>query len=80
MFLSRNNKINVYPCKPQFYCIKVGSILYRHVFVMEEPQQGVSKVCPQHMFPCRNNYQYVWGEKRALSGAMDPNGIGMMAK
>ena len=23
MFLSRN-KINVYPCKPQFYCIKVG--------------------------------------------------------
>ena len=53
MFLSRNNKINVYPCKPQFYCIKVGSILYRHVFVMEEPQQGVSKVCPQRMFPCR---------------------------
>ena len=23
MFLSRNKKINVYPCKPQFYCIKV---------------------------------------------------------
>ena len=23
MFLSRNNKNNVYPCKPQFYCIKV---------------------------------------------------------
>ena len=23
-FLSRNNKINVYPCKPQFYYIKVG--------------------------------------------------------
>ena len=22
--LSRNTKINVYPCKPQFYCIKVG--------------------------------------------------------
>ena len=22
--LSRNKKINVYPCKPQFYCIKVG--------------------------------------------------------
>ena len=20
----RNKKINVYPCKPQFYCIKVG--------------------------------------------------------
>ena len=24
MFLARNKKINVYPCKPQFYCIKVG--------------------------------------------------------
>ena len=23
MILSRNKKINVYPCKPQFYCIKV---------------------------------------------------------
>ena len=37
MFLSRNNKNNVYPCKPQFYYIKVGlreSKLYRHVFVM----------------------------------------------
>ena len=22
MFLNRNKKINVYPCKPQFYCIK----------------------------------------------------------
>ena len=37
MFLSRNKKNNVYPCKPQFYYIKVGfkgSILYGHVFVM----------------------------------------------
>ena len=23
-FLSKNKKINVYPCKPQFYIIKVG--------------------------------------------------------
>ena len=37
MFLSRNKKNNVYPCKPQFYCIKVGfkgAKLYRYVFVM----------------------------------------------
>ena len=37
MFLSRNKKINVYPCKPQFYYIKLGfkgSQLYRHVLVM----------------------------------------------
>ena len=40
MFLSRNKKNNVYPCKPQFYYIKVGfkgSKLYRHVFVMQAP-------------------------------------------
>ena len=24
MFLSRNEKVNVYPCKTKFYCIKVG--------------------------------------------------------
>ena len=24
MFLSRNKKINAYPCNPQFYCIKMG--------------------------------------------------------
>ena len=37
MFLSRNKKNNVYPCKPQFYYIKGGlrgSKLYSHVFVM----------------------------------------------
>ena len=37
MFLSRSKEYNVYPCKPQFYYIKVGfkgSKLYRHVFVM----------------------------------------------
>ena len=34
MFLSRNKKIKVYPCKPQFYCIKWGlrgSKLYKRV-------------------------------------------------
>ena len=37
MFLSRNKKNNVYPCKPQFYYTKVGfkgSNLYGYVFVM----------------------------------------------
>ena len=37
MFLSRNKKNNVHPCKPQFYYIKVGFKgvkLYRRVFVM----------------------------------------------
>ena len=24
ILLSRNKKINVYPCKPLFYCIKMG--------------------------------------------------------
>ena len=39
MFLSKNKKNNVYPCKPQFYYINIkwglrGSKLYRRVFVM----------------------------------------------
>ena len=37
MFLSTNKEDNVYPCKPQFYHIKMGfkgAKLYRHVFVM----------------------------------------------
>ena len=36
MFLTRNKKNNVYPCKPQFYYIKggfKGSKLYRQVFM-----------------------------------------------
>ena len=38
MFLSKNNKNNVYPWNPQFYYIKWGlrgSKLYRYVFVMK---------------------------------------------
>ena len=37
MFLSRTKKNNVYPCKPQFYYIKVGFKgvkIYKRVFVM----------------------------------------------
>ena len=41
MFLNRNKKHNVYPCKPQFYYIKVGfkgvNIIYA-CFVMEPPR------------------------------------------
>ena len=47
MFLSRNKKNNVYPCKPQFYYIKVefkGSILYRHDFVMDGFDRVFSRV------------------------------------
>ena len=40
MFLSRNKKNNVYPCKPQFYYIKVG--FKRHVFVMVDIYYSVS--------------------------------------
>ena len=37
MVFSRNKKNNVYPCKSQFYFIKVGfkgSKLYRFIFMM----------------------------------------------
>ena len=35
MFWSKNKKKNVYPCKPQFYYIKVGCSLHGLVFVMK---------------------------------------------
>ena len=47
MFLSRNKKIDECPCKPQFYCIKVGfkwSKLYRHVYVMANGKRLVKRV------------------------------------
>ena len=60
MFLSRNKKNNIYPCKLQFYYIKVGfkgSKLYRHVLVMESTALERAAM----------NY---WGLKLALR---DPN-------
>ena len=50
MFLNRSTKNNAYPCKPQFYYIKVGfkgSKLYRHVFVMRclESIERTRNVC-----------------------------------
>ena len=48
MFLSRNEKNNVYPCKPQFSNIKVefrGSKLYRYIFMMRK-----------QILKCRNCY------------------------
>ena len=47
LFLSRNKKINAYPCKPQFYYIKVGfkgSELYRRVLVMMDVQTGLELI------------------------------------
>ena len=53
--LSRNKKNNVYPFRPQFYCIKVGfkgSKLYRYVFVMgKTPFQKGDKI-NQHICLC----------------------------
>ena len=50
MFLSRNKKNNVYPCKPQFYYIKVefkGVKLYMYVFLMHSSikQEYQNKYC-----------------------------------
>ena len=49
MFLNRNKKNNDYPCKPQFYYIKVGFKgvkIYRHVYVMKRAY-GQEKVLLQ---------------------------------
>ena len=42
MFLSRNKKNNVYPCKPQFYYIKVG---FKGVEIIQ--------ACFRNSLPCK---------------------------
>ena len=68
MFLSRNKKNNVYPCKPQFYYIKVGFKgvnLYRYVFVMRLgsrkarlsfPSSNLVLAVPRRYFHCGTFY------------------------
>ena len=63
MFLSRNKKNNVYPCKPQFYYIKVGfkrSTLYRHVFVMGEPYAVPFISAKKHAIVSLNVYMTIF--------------------
>ena len=64
MFLSRNKKNNVYPCKPQFYYMKVGfkgvKIIWAcfrdditkntPIFSLEPPRRDGSNEYPQSMF------------------------------
>ena len=44
MFLIRNKKNNVYPCKPQFYYIKVG--FTGHDFVMSSHMENEQSFSP----------------------------------
>ena len=62
MFLNRNKKNNVYPCKPRFYYIKVGlkgSKLYRRVFVMIYVAFVLSLFVPNLFF-----FRYLWAMLR----------------
>ena len=59
MFLSRNKKNNVRPCKPQFYCIKVGLKGFKTikaVFVMTTSFLSVEHPIRIPVFP-RTNWQ-----------------------
>ena len=49
MFLSINKKNNIYPCKPQFYYVKVGFkgvrlFRYMYVFVMKHFVQRYGRI------------------------------------
>ena len=58
MFLSRNKKKNVYPCKPLFYCIKVG--LKGVKFLWSYAYFSSSNAYPQHMSLWWNNKSIMW--------------------
>ena len=59
MFLSRNKKTNVYPCKPQFYYIKVGfkgvkiiSACFRYKGLLQQKPQTSERIrCIWNMIP-----------------------------
>ena len=44
MFLSRNKKNNVYPCKPQFYYIKVGFKGVKIIYACFRDEGNKSKI------------------------------------
>ena len=44
MFLNRNKKNNVYPCKPQFYYIKVG---FKGVKIIQACFRDENGMCAQ---------------------------------
>ena len=50
MFLSRNKKINVYPCKPQFYYIKVGFKRVKPIYVSFSNDVSIESKCTDETF------------------------------
>ena len=56
-FLGRNKKNNVYPCKPQFYYIKLGLKgvnMFRHVFVMNDKTNAIYQTIDEQRKKNRN--------------------------
>ena len=59
MFLSRNKKNNAYPCKPQFYYIKVGFKgvkITQACFVMNKNGHRNKK---NNVYPCKPQFYYI---------------------
>ena len=56
MFLNRNKKNNVYPCKPQFYYIKVGfkgvKIIYMYVCFPDDFQNAQKRLIRLRVHIC----------------------------
>ena len=50
MALSRNKKNNVYPCKPQFYCIKVG---FKGIKIISMVLSRNKKI---NVYPCKPQF------------------------
>ena len=64
MFLSKNKKNNVYPCKPQFYYIKVGFKEVKIIYACFRDERGIYHITIQviWLFICLHfRQQYVLG-------------------
>ena len=82
-FLSRNKENNVYPCKPQFYYVKVGfkgSKLYRYVFLMcladlcgrRRPRSACTSTQDDQVLIVRQ--QNCWILQNVIMESKDPDG------
>ena len=60
IFLSRNKKKNVYPCKPQFYYIKVGfkGVKIIRACFRDDLENNILLVCSKNDFMGKDRYEH----------------------
>ena len=75
MFLSKNKKNNVYPCKPQFYYIKVGFKGVKIIYTERKKKRRVNFIPKFHSKKFVKYFTMI--TKRYMYGTKVSNFIGL---